>query len=214
MLALPRADREQCAAFIVRKISFSNQRFINFFSQRDERVMVIWAEALDRIVPLCQDVEERLIKLLWRARPSGPSTATSQAGQSPSLAHSHMSAYSASAAGSLADHGSSDAAHPLAMRRGLYGEQGRGLEPDEKGQVTTTVESVKGGATRRRWRRTWYGRKVPIREAVSTRDEDEDPNKEDVEVAVAGERRPVRLYAPLYNGLAAGIALGVFFGYD
>ncbi|KJA18241.1 hypothetical protein HYPSUDRAFT_169359 [Hypholoma sublateritium FD-334 SS-4] len=146
MLALPHADREQCAAFI-----------------RDERVMVIWAEALDRIVPLCQDVEERLIKLLWRARPSGPSTATSQTGQSPSLAHSHMSAYSTSAAGSLADHG------------------------------------VKGGATRRRWRRTWYGRKVPVREAG------------DVEVAVAGERRPVRLYAPLYNGLAAGIAL-VFVG--
>ena len=175
--------------------------------------MVIWAEALDRIVPLCQDVEERLIKLLWRARPSGPSVATSQ--QSPSLAHSHLSAYSTSAAGSLADHGSSDAAHPLAMKRGLYGEQGRGLEPDEKEQATTVVvEKAKGGATRRRWRRTWYGRKIPVREAVSTRDEDDDPEKEgDMELAAADERRPVLLYAPLYNGLAAGIALGMFFGH-
>ncbi|KXN84889.1 hypothetical protein AN958_11987 [Leucoagaricus sp. SymC.cos] len=52
MLHLPQADREQCAAFI-----------------RDERVMVIWSESLDRIVPACHDFDERLIKLLWRSRP-------------------------------------------------------------------------------------------------------------------------------------------------
>lgn len=34
-------------------------------------------------------------------------------------------------------------------------------------------------------------------------------------MAVASKRRPVTvgLYAPLYNGIAAGIALGVFFSY-
>ncbi|EAU86690.2 hypothetical protein CC1G_06451 [Coprinopsis cinerea okayama7 len=63
MLMLPQADREQCAAFI-----------------RDERVLIVWSESIDRIVPLCQDFEERLIKLLWRSRPmlsgSAPSTQT------------------------------------------------------------------------------------------------------------------------------------------
>ncbi|KAF8191309.1 glycosyl transferase family group 2-domain-containing protein [Pholiota molesta] len=192
MLLLPQADKEQCAAFI-----------------RDERVMVIWAEALDRIVPLCQDVEERLIKLLWRARPAGTSLLSAST--------------TASAPASVGDHSSSGAegTAPLAaaaaahagvgsMRsgrlglRGLYGEQGRVYGEDgaeemareklrsrpgdsEKGRVGAAV----GGATMRRYKRTWYGRRVQ---------------------ALGGEgRRPVRLYAPLYNGLAAGLAL-VFVG--
>ncbi|KAJ7076004.1 glycosyl transferase family group 2-domain-containing protein [Mycena belliarum] len=57
MLQLPHADKEQCAAFI-----------------RDERVMVVWSESLDAIVPTCQDFEDRLIKLLWRSRPTGPAS--------------------------------------------------------------------------------------------------------------------------------------------
>ena len=48
---LPQADREQGAAFI-----------------RDERVLIIWSDSLDSIIPTCQDFEERLIKLLWRSR--------------------------------------------------------------------------------------------------------------------------------------------------
>lgn len=174
--------------------------------------MVIWAEALDRIVPLCQDIEERLIKLLWRARPVA-------AGQSPSLGASQMSAYSGSAHGSLADHGgSSDTAHPMSpatfgsLKRGLYGEQGRGLEPEETQKLKN--EKSKGSVenmnkSERRWTRTWYGKKVLKREAVSTRDEDAD--LEGLAV-LESERRPVRLYAPLYNGLAAAIALGGFCG--
>lgn len=83
MLALPYADHEQCSAFTVlyaKSLSQINGSLIYLFLQHDERVMVIWAEALDRIVSLCQDVEERLIKLLWRVRPSGPLTAASQEG--------------------------------------------------------------------------------------------------------------------------------------
>ncbi|KAF9220634.1 hypothetical protein BS17DRAFT_739077 [Gyrodon lividus] len=48
---LPRAEKEQCAAFI-----------------RDERVMVIWADNFDDILPLCRDLEEKMIKLVWRHR--------------------------------------------------------------------------------------------------------------------------------------------------
>ncbi|KAG2365959.1 glycosyl transferase family group 2-domain-containing protein [Suillus spraguei] len=51
MNLLPRAEKEQCAAFI-----------------RDERVMVIWADNFDNIIPLCRDLEEKLIKLIWRYR--------------------------------------------------------------------------------------------------------------------------------------------------
>ncbi|KAH9938818.1 glycosyl transferase family group 2-domain-containing protein [Epithele typhae] len=51
MAYLPRADKEQCAAFI-----------------RDERVMVVWTYDLDSIIPTCRDFEEKLIKLVWNRR--------------------------------------------------------------------------------------------------------------------------------------------------
>jgi len=48
MSDLPRADKEQCGAFI-----------------RDERVLVIWSDNLDAIIPLCRDFDNSLIKLVW-----------------------------------------------------------------------------------------------------------------------------------------------------
>ncbi|KAH7886770.1 glycosyl transferase family group 2-domain-containing protein [Phlebopus sp. FC_14] len=51
MSMLPRAEKEQCGAFI-----------------RNERVLVVWSDNLDSIIPLCRDFEEKLIKLVWRAR--------------------------------------------------------------------------------------------------------------------------------------------------
>ncbi|KAI0688232.1 glycosyl transferase family group 2-domain-containing protein [Cytidiella melzeri] len=48
---LPRADKEQCGAFI-----------------RDERVLVVWAYNLDNIIPTCRDFEDKLIKLVWAQR--------------------------------------------------------------------------------------------------------------------------------------------------
>ncbi|KAF8839996.1 hypothetical protein BDN67DRAFT_969247 [Paxillus ammoniavirescens] len=53
MTMLPRAEKEQCGAFI-----------------RDERVLVLWSNNLDGIIPLCRDFEDKLIKLVWRARAS------------------------------------------------------------------------------------------------------------------------------------------------
>ncbi|KAH9987635.1 glycosyl transferase family group 2-domain-containing protein [Russula compacta] len=50
---LPRADKEQCGAFI-----------------RDERVLVVWSNNLDNIIPLCRDFEGNLIKLVWSRRHS------------------------------------------------------------------------------------------------------------------------------------------------
>ncbi|KAI1784474.1 glycosyl transferase family group 2-domain-containing protein [Ganoderma leucocontextum] len=60
MALLPRADKEQCAAFI-----------------RDERVMVVWTYDLDSIIPTCRDFEEKLIKLVWTHRSAFTSLASS-----------------------------------------------------------------------------------------------------------------------------------------
>ncbi|KAH0835762.1 glycosyl transferase family group 2-domain-containing protein [Lanmaoa asiatica] len=51
MSELPRAEKEQCGAFI-----------------RDEHAIVIWADSFENIMPLCHDLEEKMIKLVWRHR--------------------------------------------------------------------------------------------------------------------------------------------------
>ncbi|KAJ7040766.1 glycosyl transferase family group 2-domain-containing protein [Mycena alexandri] len=155
MLMLPHADKEQCAAFI-----------------RDERVLVVWSESLDAIIPTCQDFEDRLIKLLWRSRPTGP---TSNPG---------------SLAGSVLSH-SSMPARPSERLRPYGAEKLDGRGPSEEG----------GQLTKTRVRRNWYGKKVGVTTtSVSA----------DVEAGLR-DRRAAKLYAPIYNGLAAGLSF-VFIG--
>ncbi|KZT03077.1 uncharacterized protein LAESUDRAFT_660491 [Laetiporus sulphureus 93-53] len=60
MPLLPRADKEQCAAFI-----------------RDERVLVVWSYSLDTIIPTCHDLEDKLIQLVWKHRSAFTSLASS-----------------------------------------------------------------------------------------------------------------------------------------
>lgn len=49
---LARADREQRGAFV-----------------RDERTLVVWADAFDELVPAFEELEDKLIALVWRERP-------------------------------------------------------------------------------------------------------------------------------------------------
>ncbi|KAF8954800.1 glycosyl transferase family group 2-domain-containing protein [Flammula alnicola] len=186
MLMLPQADREQCAAFI-----------------RDERVMVIWSESLDRIIPICQDFEERLIKLLWRSRPSGA------AGGTAASTFNASNTTSTSAAASLADHSSAEA-----LGGGGGGGGGRDVEDEDASETEKGTSGEGEGEKARRvlqtkYRRTWYGKKVA---AVPVgRGRGDVVGERDLEGFRGEESRPVRLYAPLYDGLAAGIAL-VFVG--
>jgi hypothetical protein len=51
---------------------------LNSKIQRDERVLVVWSDDLDHIVPLCSEFEEKLMKLVWRSRLlTSPSVTTS-----------------------------------------------------------------------------------------------------------------------------------------
>jgi hypothetical protein len=49
--------------------------------QRDERVIVVWSDSFDGIIPLCRDFEAKLIKLVWRCRrlASAPNSSASPA---------------------------------------------------------------------------------------------------------------------------------------
>ncbi|TFY83019.1 hypothetical protein EWM64_g991 [Hericium alpestre] len=59
MAYLPYADKEQCGAFI-----------------RDERVLIVWSDSIDTIIPICRDFDEKLIKLVWSQRLSMANFAT------------------------------------------------------------------------------------------------------------------------------------------
>lgn len=210
--------------------------------------MIIWSESLDRIIPLCQEFEERLIKLLWRSRPlintpSASSTHHHGDGNSPGNANGSLVACSGSGSvealalsnggpnatsnsngtgngttGLGRINGSSSLAlnllhHPSnnSIFKGPYGEQGREfdeVEMDEKGKVKVVsgfdhVDKSEDGYGGGRYKRTWYGKKVFVPSSSLKQGDDLE--------RYGGEKRPVRLYAPLYNGLAAGIALGILF---
>ncbi|KAG5643831.1 hypothetical protein DXG03_009562 [Asterophora parasitica] len=95
---LPKADKEQCGAFI-----------------RDERVLIAWSDDLDSIVPLCSEFEEKIMKLVWRSRTNPASIVTSATtSTSPSItasnvnlneksAHQPLTATDAIAAAALAE---------------------------------------------------------------------------------------------------------------
>lgn len=65
---LPSADKEQCGAFIVSVPTFSQLLLSSLSMQRDERVMVVWTDDFDTIIPLAREFEEKLIKLVWKNR--------------------------------------------------------------------------------------------------------------------------------------------------
>jgi hypothetical protein len=121
MFLLPQAEKDQNAAFI-----------------RDERVLVVWSDSLDTIIPIARDFEDRLIRLLWRTKPPPPST------------------------------------HELS----IYSE--KPVDPRLTPSSTVNSESPK-----------------PIVE--------QDPEK----VSQKQPTRPIMLYAPVYNGLSAALALSL-----
>ncbi|KAI6130943.1 glycosyl transferase family group 2-domain-containing protein [Pisolithus croceorrhizus] len=145
MVLLPQADKEQNAAFI-----------------RDERVLVVWSDSLDSIVPIARDFEDRLIRLLWRNRaPVFSPIQTSSSVPDSVSGHSHAA-----------------------------------LQLSEK-PTPSSLPAVQ--PEKKKYRRTWYGRKIPISDL------------DDAEKAVKRTPRSTMLFASIYNGLAAGLAV-VFMG--
>ncbi|KAH7919846.1 hypothetical protein BV22DRAFT_1022266 [Leucogyrophana mollusca] len=144
MMLLPGADKEQRAAFI-----------------RDERVLVVWSDSLNAIIPTARDFEDRLIRLLWRTRP-------------PVSSISSTIPSSASAPASVSGHSHSHLAN------------------EKRSTSTSSGGDKEKLPAQPQFKRTWYGRKVPLPPV-------------DLENA-APEERPTRIFAPVYNGLAAGLA--------
>ncbi|KAM6494911.1 Glycosyl transferase family group 2 domain containing protein [Amanita muscaria] len=179
MLLLPQADKEQCAAFI-----------------RDERVLVVWSETIDHIVPACHEIEERLIKLLWRSRPPQSASANT------SIAHA---AQGNSAAPSIADQsvdGLPLAAGSLRNVRSFTGLSGRASGFNFFGDLNDVEDKEKSDQEKdisklpqKPEKSGWFGSKK---------------KPKDIE-AGNPDQRLIMFYAPLYNGFAAALSF-VFIG--
>lgn len=145
-------------------------------------MLVVWADGPDTIIPTCNDFEERLIKLLWRARPGF--------GATPS-ASSHPASYADSASGhSLIPVTARGSATPSERRVPL-------------GRSTPGADAIKDDVEKavRTAKRRWYGKRVVVKE-------NRFPNAEDaIDLEFASEKRPTMLYSPLYNGVAAALSL-------
>lgn len=66
MLHLPNAEKEQRAAFIVSSMLLLSPASTQLTVQnlkRDERVLVVWSDSIETIIPICNDFEARLIKV-------------------------------------------------------------------------------------------------------------------------------------------------------
>ncbi|KAK7467308.1 hypothetical protein VKT23_004365 [Stygiomarasmius scandens] len=159
---------------------------------RDERVLIVWSSSIDSIIPTCQDFEDRLIKLLWRSRPAATSSVNSSSFSQPGSLNGHPDDLSASGH-SLVRHSSGrhsslpppPAAYPPGSIAALSETQ---RENDRRlAQGLPVAKTVT--------KRKWYGKKY----TVTTYDSDAEDS--------APKPRKAVLYAPLYNGIAAGIAM-------
>ena len=145
-------------------------------------MLVVWADGPHTIIPTCNDFEERLIKLLWRARPGFGTTPSS----SP-----HPASYADSASGHSLIPVTARGSAPPSERREPFGRSTPGVDA-----IKEDVEKASSDPRAvRPVKRRWFGKRVVI-------EEKRPQNAEDY-----SERRPTMLYAPLYNGIAAGLSL-------
>jgi len=150
--------------------------------------MIVWADSIETIILLCADFDARLIKQLWRTRPkSAMNTPTSSViGHATPMTSGTLGSASGSGRGLLG-------------AAGGRGAQSADLEkrPSEEKFAERKVEMEQMQTKKKR---TWYGRQyVPADKEKSGEGGDESEEQ---------ERRPIALFSPVYNGLAAGLALG------
>ncbi|TFK36441.1 glycosyl transferase family group 2-domain-containing protein [Crucibulum laeve] len=156
---LPQAEKDQCGAFI-----------------RDEHALVLWSYALEGIMPLCKEIEEKLIKHVWRtraiARKPTPSTISGISG---------FSGLSNSAAPS--SHGSE-----------------ANLNEKEEEDLTKQEKDAQQAKEQKQAKRSWWSWKLQPKQPTSSAsgDPEKGPGKR--------KERKLMLYGPFYAGCGAALS--------
>lgn len=178
---LPGADKEQGAAFVVcrraqctRMDSLTEQ-----YAQRDERVLVVWSDSLNTIIPLTKDFDEKLIQLVWSIRVSANGIPT---------------------AGSVtpAEVASPVLGTPITSMSDVHLREPTSAELLSPMPATKEVVPVEPPKTKTKSKGSLWGWRI--------RDK-ADQAQGDVESASGVSPRPVRLFAPLYDGVGAGLCV-------
>lgn len=152
----------------------------------------MWADGPDTIIPTCNDFEERLIKLLWRARPGFGATPAS----------SHPASYADSNSGHSLVGVTNRGSAPPSERRVTVGRSTPAADPSKEDVEKAFAKAAGEPQVVRTVKRRWYGKRVVV-------EEQQFPDAEDQsELGYGPEKRPAMLYAPVYNGLAAGLSVG------
>lgn len=152
-------------------------------------MLLVWSDNLDTIIPTCRDFEDKLIKLVWRARPPLSSSASAlTAGSLGSMSTALQS--SASASASAQNISSQEKLSP--------GQRAGDAAPAEHADAPAKTDAPKKRSFLFGWRVTGSAAKTGAKKT----------GEKDVE-AWKPEPRPLRLFAPIYGGLGAG--LSVFF---
>ncbi|KAJ7510955.1 glycosyl transferase family group 2-domain-containing protein [Mycena galericulata] len=167
---LPRAEKEQCGAFL-----------------RDERVLIVWSDDIEAIVPLCGDFEEKLMKLVWRARLTS-SNASASILTSGSIGSATVSVAPSTTASDVNLADKTRAPMP-SVAEAAAAAAAAGEKPKEKSS---------------KW---WWSWKLSKKAATPSAKTIDDPEKQGPASPSGREARPMRMFAPFYGGLGAGLAL-------
>jgi hypothetical protein len=162
---LTRADKEQRGAFI-----------------RDERTLVVWTNSFDDIVPVFEEFEDKLTKMVWRNRPRFDHVASSPSILSATSSDFAEKATTAFSAGSLG----------LVVLPEEEETKQEKVNPEEE-PVDPRIAKAEARKKQGFW--SW-----------KLDDEPKKKRETDVERA-AGSKRPTRLYAPVYNGFAVALSI-------
>lgn len=142
---------------------------------------MIWSDNLDNIIPICRDFEDKLIKLVWRARPALSSSA---------------SAITAGSLGSVLP-SSAPSYQNLTEKIGIVDV--RAVEAAEKEQEAKEVRAKANKGF------NWFGWTTSKgKKGLSSGDRTEKLGDAEAD---GPESRPIRLFAPIYGGLGAGLSL-------
>ncbi|KDR73048.1 hypothetical protein GALMADRAFT_746548 [Galerina marginata CBS 339.88] len=165
---LAKADKEQCGAFI-----------------RDERVLIVWSDDLDQIVPLCSEFEDKLMKLVWRSRNRAATSSiiTSASNSSPpstTASNVNLNEKSASTRVSVTVAEAAVVTAALAQKESVSEPVPVAVSPPKKS-----------------WGLGWKLSKKKA--SVESSDPEKGPG--------GAQPRQIRLFAPLYGGIGFGLSL-------
>lgn len=163
-------------------------------TQRDERVLIVWSDDIDNIVPLCADFEEKLMKLVWRSRT-----------RSTHGSASVITAGSIGTASATASVAPSTSASTTASDVNLTSDPNRKMASVAEAAAVVQSQSEKATA-KKGW--GWSWKLSSKKSAAAAAAKGGDPEKGANAVSETGrEARPIRLFAPIYGGLGAGLSV-------